>query len=280
MAGTQALDASRAPAFTFKPQDLTLVSAQGERFYSPTVEDPIDDLRVLDVASRGVKLSILVRRDKVNGRSVVVDGRNRVKLALVVNALTGVCPYTGNLYSVLEAIKRLKDSDIGRRIVELALTWGAEGVMLKAFADNGGSDLDAEANGIATDEMRRGGAGCTWDVRAKRAQQLIEAGQPIESVAANMNGVTVATLKRWIAKLNAGETLQPKKVRTASSRPKTKDLKRLFKNAGQVSGLTPRERTLIYFVMGVTNEETLLAAVPELAQTDPGSEDEEPAGGD
>lgn len=264
MAGTQALEASRTPAFTFKPQDLIMVTTPGERFYSPTVEDEIPDADVMDTALRGVLQSLRVRR--TDKGSVVTAGRQRTKRALVVNALLGI-PYTGSVNAVFLAIERLKASPMGDRIVEIALKkHGAEGIMLRAFAANSGTEADEEINGVAEDEMRRGGSGCPWDVRARRAQQLIESGQPIERVAESMTDVTVPTLKRWIAKLNAGQTsAEPKKVRTASSRPKAKILKKVFRYAGSAAGLTPRERTLIYFVMGLVTEDGLLSAVPELA---------------
>ncbi len=267
--GGQALDASRTPAFTFKPQDLILVTDPKERFYSPTVNDPVSDLDVLDCATRGILVSIRVRR--TDRGSIVTAGRQRTKRALIVNALTGVAPYTGDLSSVVDAIERLKDSSIGQRVVELAIkNFEQGGVMLFARAANSGTETEEEANGLVEDEMRRGGSGYPWDVRARRAVQLIERGQPIEVVAAGMQDVTVETLKRWIAKLNAGETSAPKPKkerapRATSTRPKFKIVKKLYARAAEVGGLSPREFAILDFVMGKMNEHTLSVIVPELA---------------
>ena len=274
MAGTQALNVSRTPAFTYKPQDLVLVTQPGARFYSATIDDRIDDARVLDIAARGVKVPILVRRTTAG--DVVVDGRNRVKRSLVVNHLIGAHLYTGDLLAVREAIERIKGSDLETRIIELAQKrHGDGGVMVKAIANNSGTDAEAEADGLAADEMRRGGSGCTWDVRARRARQLIEAGQPIERVVESMDNVPVPTLRKWIAKLSAGPSTPKARIKTTSSRPKAKELKQLFAGIANI-GFTPREYALIGYFMGTTNREHLVSTVPELITT-PAKEEGEAA---
>lgn len=263
MAGTQALSASRTPAFTYEPHKLILVTEPGTRFYSDTVNDPISLWRVLDIAARGVKVAMLVRR--TDAGDTVVDGRNRVKLGLVVNHLTGVHLYDGDLSSVHECIERIKGTDLETRIIELAQRrHGEGGVMIKALANNSGTDAEAEADGLAADEMRRGGSGYSWEVRARRAQQLIEAGQPIERVVESMDGVTVGTLRKWIAKLNAPPAA-PKPARAATLRPKAKTLKRIFGGKNATPGLSLRESTLILFIMGGQDEAGLFRAFPELA---------------
>lgn len=264
MAGTQALSASRTPAFTLYPHDLILVTTPGERFYSPTVEDEVSDADVLDVALRGVLQSLRVRR--TDAGSVVTAGRQRTKRALVVNALLGAHAYDGLLESVHQAIARLKNSPTGDRIVEIAMKkHGLDGVMLRAFAANSGSDVDEEICGLAEDEMRRGGSGSTWQVRAQRARALVEAGQPLERVAESMGGVSVATLRKWIARLSA-PAAPPKPARAAAARPKMKVVKRIYARAVESGGLSLRECALLDFFAGRSmDEERLVRIFPELA---------------
>lgn len=265
MAGTQALDASRTPAFTFHPHDLIFVVTPGERFYTPTVDDEIPDADVMDMALRGALQSLRVRR--TDAGSVITAGRQRTKRALVVNALLGAHAYDGPLASVREAIARLKNSPMGDRIVEVAMKkHGLDGVMLRAFAANSGSDVDEEINGLVEDEIRRGGSGSPWQVRAQRAQALVEAGQPLERVAECMGGVSVATLRKWIAELSA-PVAPPKPVRDpVALRPKLKSMKRIYARAAEAGGLSQREYALLDFFMGRNmDEERLVGIFPELA---------------
>lgn len=271
MAGTQALSASRTPAFTLPPHDLILVTTPGERFYSPTVEDAVSDADVLDTALRGVLQSLRVRR--TDAGSVVTAGRQRTKRALIVNDLLGAHAYDGPIQAVRDVIERLRGTDLGNRIVEIAMKkHGMNGVMLRAFAANSGSDVDEEICGLAEDEMRRGGSGSTWQVRAIRAQALVEAGQPMERIAESMGGVAVPTLRKWIAKLSAPPAA-PRAKQAATARPKMKVVKRIYARAVESGGLSLRECALLDFFTGRSmDEERLVRIFPELAP--PKKEDE------
>lgn len=263
MAGTQALDASRTPAFTYEPHALVLVTKPGERFYSPTIEDPIPDSDILDAANRGIKQSLMVR--KTPKGDVVVAGRQRTKRALVVNHLLGVKTYAGPIKSVKDAIARLKGTDLEARIVEIAGAKFPKGLMLKAFAENSGTDLDAEASGIAEDEIRRGGAGTSTQIRAARARQLIEAGYPLEKVAETMQGVTLAMLRRWAKAAPSSESKAPKK-RGKATRPSAKQLEKALAAAEVAHGRGCDAWNVLAWALGKIDTATFSSAYPHLVE--------------
>jgi hypothetical protein len=261
MAGTQALDASRTPAFTYEPDALILVTKPGERFYSPTVEDPIPDGDVLDAVSRGIKLSLLVR--KTAHGDVVVAGRQRTKRALVVNHILGVKKYDGPIKSVRDTIARIKGTPIEERIIEIGTAKWPKGLMLRAFAENGGSDLDAEAAGIAEDEIRRGGSGQNNAIRAARARQLSESGYPIDKIAETMRDVSIVTLRRWINKDPGGKAKAGK--RGKATRPGAAKLKKVIERA-EAANLAQSAIAALQWAAGDITDDQFFDVYPRLAE--------------
>src|SRR5262245_38938036 len=91
---------------SWEAHDLVLDGIPDER-----LEDDITDERLMNFALSGQLQAVLVRPK--NGTLEVVEGRQRVKRALVINHLAGRHAYRGPLKAVQPATARLPARDVG-----------------------------------------------------------------------------------------------------------------------------------------------------------------------
>lgn len=203
-----------------EPHDLTLIEDPKHVLYDARVHLPIPDGAILNFAAVGQAQPVSVRPSGLD-ELVVVDGVQRVKRALVINHLSGRAAYKGKLKPVLEAIDRLKGSDVGKRIIEEA----SKGMKLQIALFRGqGAEADKSA-------LRAKASANTWrtdDVRAekiRRAQQMDRQGISADEIAGDLGIKTVATVKRM---LNADPDKPAKSgKRGKATRPSAKRLAEL-----------------------------------------------------
>lgn len=189
---------------SWEAHELVLDAIPDER-----LEDPISDEAILNFAVAGQLQPCLVR---ANGRGVeVVEGRQRVKRALVINHLAGRHEYDGELKSVKDAIARLTGSPIGKRVVEEA----PKGIKVLVTVHHG-DEKEAQRAAIAANEHR---ADDPLDRKIRKAKRLARQGFSEAEIALDF-GVSRATAKRWIASDTSKERKQRGKNSTAPSRAK------------------------------------------------------------
>lgn len=86
MAGGQALEGQRRPAFNMDPDDLIIVGLDADsprHLYDPRASLPLDEDFVEDIMAHGIMQNIVVA--KIDGKVYVVAGRQRVKAAREAN---------------------------------------------------------------------------------------------------------------------------------------------------------------------------------------------------
>lgn len=161
MAKTYFEEASRGKTtWAFKPEDLVLVTDKSDPLYDPRVEDPIDEAMVNNIAYFGVREPITVtRRD---GKAVVVNGRTRVRAAIIAN----------------------------RRLVEQ----GKEPIQVPAVT---ASDEDDDLFGlmISLNEQRHDDGPLT---KAKKAARMLELCGGNRAKVCVAFGITGPTLSNWL----------------------------------------------------------------------------------
>jgi len=83
MASKTAFDASRISAFGFDPDDLVLIEDPKHPLYDARIKLPLKPEFVANIKALGVTVPVVVR--KIDGRPVVIDGRQRVRAAIEAN---------------------------------------------------------------------------------------------------------------------------------------------------------------------------------------------------
>lgn len=217
-------EASRLNAFSFNPADLVLITDPRDPLYDARVLLPLKPEFIANIRAVGILQPALVRKG-LDGRAIVVDGRQRVKAALAINEADGQ--------------ETIKVPCVVRR----------------------GDEADAYTATVSANEHRQDDP---VREKAAKAQRLAQLGRSEGDIAIAM-GCSLATVKKYLDTSVKEHVKKEKKIRTASMRPKTKDLKRLFKNVPGDLRLSARERVLIGFVMGTEDEAILLEMLPELA---------------
>lgn len=236
----QAFEASRmGGAYSFDPSNLTIPTDPTDPLYDKRWSDPIPDGAVLDAAAMGVIEPVVISKRVVgkNTLAVVVDGIQRVKRTLVVNALLGQ-QYRGEIQVVKDAIDRLKASPIGRRVIELC----PDGPLRVPTTVRAGTDADAYAAKVSANFWRHDDP---VSRRAEIAQRLQKHGHSVDEIAARMGGCSTMTVRRMLAI----DTTKPreKKVRGGATRPSAKQVASLFE---QVKGeITEREKALLKWIL-------------------------------
>lgn len=216
MPGTQALDLSRTVAFSAAAHELTLIVDKDDRLYDHRVFEPLSDEFILSVANHGVLQSI---RCQARGKdNVVIIGKQRTKACLVIDHLVGARAYKGTLAPVLEAVQRLKVSDLGKRIVDLV---GAKGVRLTVLVvpPSAGAAGAQRVMGVENAHRR----GDTDAELARKAQRMETLGVPRQEIASDL-GLTLNKLGRLL-KVDPDAAPAPKKKREPG--PKRPGAKRL-----------------------------------------------------
>lgn len=246
MPGVQALDAQRAPAFSFDPRELVMPNQPDDDLYDPRVEGlPVTREDVLLVISQGAAPIEVRKRDK---ETVIVDGKQRNKAMIVANVLGAGCIYKGPVKSVRAAIDELsKDEEFVQRV--RSLMKGRQ-MRIRAVAANAGDSRDSRIKMRARNRSHQD----TMEERIKWAQEEHERwGTSVDDIA-DAEGETVQTVRRWLSPT----TPKPRKPRGPSARPAVAVLKKVLADGVPELGtllkieLGPRERMLLrMFVEGV-----------------------------
>jgi len=226
------------------PHDLVLITDKKDPLYDGRVHLPVPDEDILNLAAVGFVQPVAVRLR--GDEPVIVDGVQRVKRSLIINAVAGVHPYTGNVQAVKEAIIRLSRSDsfAGKRIIELC----AKGVKVPISVHRG-KEADAFAAKVSANEFRQGDPIIE---KARKAQQLNNHGHSAEDIAA-MFRVHAGTVKRWLA-MDTDKERGPKKKRAKSTRPTPARIQKTLE-PGTESNWTARERVLVAWLLGGAKED-------------------------
>jgi len=187
---------------SWEAHELVLDGLPDER-----LNDDLTDEGILNQATLGQLQPVLVR---ANGKGLeVVDGRQRVKRALVINHLAGRRAYDGELTSVKKAIARLEGTDLGKRVIAEA----GKGVKVLVTVFRGEENAAPRAE-IAANELRHDDSLAR---KIKKAKRQAKAGFSPEEIAEDF-GVSVASIKRWLSV----DADKPKKVRGKASQAPTR----------------------------------------------------------
>lgn len=167
---------------SWEAHELVLDGLPDER-----LNDEIADEAILNMAALGQLQPVLVR---ANGKGLeVVEGRQRVKRALVINHLAGRHAYEGPLSSVKKAINRLTGSNLGKRVIAEA----PKGIKVLVTVHRG-DEKEAMRAAVAANEHRHDDA---LERKIRKAKRLAKQGFAPEEIAEDF-GVSVATAKRWL----------------------------------------------------------------------------------
>lgn len=207
-----AFAASRIAAFTADPNDLVLIEDPKHPLYDIRVTLPIDPGLFASINRRGVVKAVIVR--KIDGRPVVLDGRQRVKTARAVN-------------------KKRKEE--GLPLIKVPFT-ERKGDMADAFG------VTVELNEHRTDDELR--------TKIEKAQRLHQLGYSETDIAEAFKNITVATVKRWL-KIDPTKRTGVKKKRSAATRPGIKQIDNLVERVRE--HMTSRELALLDWVRGKSN---------------------------
>lgn len=190
MAGTQALALSRTVAFAASAHEFTLITDKDDRLYDHRVFEDLSDDFILSIALEGVVQSI---RAQQRGKDVVVIiGKQRTKACAVIDHLCGAHAYRGSLAPIVEAIQRLKGSDLGKRIIEEV---GSRGVRLTVqVVPPAGGAAQAQKLMAVENAHRRGDTDAEL---ARKAQRMEVLAVPRAEIAQSLN-VTVNKLGRLL----------------------------------------------------------------------------------
>jgi hypothetical protein len=236
------------------PHELTIVTDPRDPLCDvERLELPVTDERIINFAVRGQIQPIVVRlRDD---KLVIVAGRQRWKRATVINHLAGVHIYKGPIKAVHEAIARLKDTDVEKRIVEKC----PKGVKLKITVHRG-SEAEAAHASLSENEQRDEDP---MIAKIQRAQRLSRNGFTDEDLADDF-GVGVPTVRRWLAR-DLDKPQAPKKKRGKATRPGLQRLKKLVA-AEHFGGLPDETQRVLRWVAGEIDDDALLKGWPAMAR--------------
>lgn len=255
MAGTQALEAQRAPAFSYAPEDLTLVTDPRDPLYDRRVEGcAVPRERVLDVAIRGVHTPIQVRRR--GDDSVVIAGKQRTKAALVCNAIGAGVPYKGHVKAVKVAIEEFgADEDLVKKVTAFMR---GKPIRVKAMAANSGDDSAARML------MRSENAQRQDDAKADRIRDVQEEIEKYATPIAELaiaHGVSEQTIARW-SKVDLSAPAAAKGKRGKATRPSAKKVRAVYEALPEGDAL----RVPVGWMLGEVSKADFLKACPDLAK--------------
>ncbi len=242
------------------PHELKLITDKRDALYDARVHLPVPDEDILNLAAVGFvqPVSVRLRGDE----AVIVDGVQRVKRSLIINAIAGKHTYTGSVQSVKEAIIRLSlaSSTVGRRIIELC----PEGVKVPISVHRG-KESEAFAAKVSANEFRQGDPIIE---KARKAQQLNNHGHDAADIAA-MFRVSAATVKRWLA-MDTEKERAPKKKRAKSTRPTPARIQKTLTAAN--ADWSDEQKVLVDWLLGKSTDADLFEQFPFLKPAEAESE--------
>lgn len=191
MAKTQFENASRTVAFSFDPEELVLIEDPKHPLYDARVKLPLKPEFIANIAAIGVVEPVIVRR--IDGKPVVIDGRQRVRAARVVN------------------VRARKNCETTLKVPVVV---------------RNGDEADAYTVTVSLNEQRQDDPKREKIAKAQRLSQL---GRSEGDIALAM-GVSVPTVKRMLrAEVKASV---PAKRRGKATRPSAKKIQAVIDRAG------------------------------------------------
>lgn len=238
-----------------EPHELAVILDESDPLFDARLYLDIKDEAVLNFAAAGQVQPIAVRAR--GDEMVIVDGLQRWKRATVINHLAGKCEYVGSVKSISEAIERLKDSPIGRRIVELA----PRGMKLYVSVYRGNEKESLGAK-VSANVWREDDAISEY---IRKAQQMARHAFNVEEIAAAL-GKSEATIEKY---LNADpDKPAVRKKKGKHVKPGTKRLKELATVAAESEDDDVQSLGVIFgWLAGTKTEADVLAEWPELADS-------------
>lgn len=236
---------------SMEAHELTLITDISDPSFDRRVLNPVSDEAILNLAAVGFVQPVSVHPR--GNTMIVVDGQQRTKRALIINAIVGRHDYDGPIQAVHDALKRLqlKDSLIGRRIIELC----PQGVKVPITIHRG-TEAHAYKAKVSANEFREGDPIAE---KARKAQRLVQQGHD-ESGIAESFGVHVQTVKRWLAMDT--EKVKTKKPRAKNSRPSFVRVAKVYES-GAVNGETG---LMLGWICGKVTREKLIEKFPKLEE--------------
>lgn len=258
MAGTQSLNLQRsAPTFTADPAELLIALPKTDPLYDPRVEGiAITKEDVILFLTVGPPVIEVRRRGDDN---IPIDGKQRTKSAIVVNALGAGVKYKGPVNSVKAAIKELSHDE---HLVEFCTSKiGGKAVRLRCVDANAGNEAEARLKIKARNNFRHEDA--IEETIAWARDQIEKFGTPLAEVALAIRK-SEATVTKWL-KNGAPKKASERKKRVASARPPSSALRKVLQ-AGSAD-LSPREATLLRMTLEGVKTPGFIEAFPILATT-------------
>jgi hypothetical protein len=235
------------------PDELTVINDPNHALFDERLALPVTDERIRNLVAVGQVQPIAVR---VEGNELVVTaGRQRWKMATVINHLVGVRMYKGKIESIWDAIERLKRTPLASWIADQV----PNGMKLQ-FVVYRGDAMEAGRASTSENEMR---VDDPRDAKIRRAQRMAKQGHSAEDIADafgfGVDAAAVAKVKRWL-KVDLDRP-QEKKPRPKSTRPSKSTVNDVVIALGD-----PRVGTLLCWVRGESTAEQVLEFYPELAE--------------
>lgn len=238
-----------------EPHELAVILDESDPLFDARLYLPIRDEAVLNFAAAGQVQPIAVQVRA--GEMVIVDGLQRWKRATVINHLAGRCEYTGTIDAIVDSIQNLKDSPIGRRIVELA----PRGMKLYVSVYRG-DERESLGAKVSANVWREDDAKAEY---IRKAQQMARHAFSVADIAAAL-GKSEATIEKY---LNADpDKPTTRKAKGKHVKPGQKRLKQLQVVADESDDEDVRGLGVIFgWAAGTKTEADVLAEWPELADS-------------
>lgn len=172
------------------PHEISVASDESALLYDKRLTNPISEERIRNFVVMGQIQAITIR---VNGNKAdVVEGRQRWKMATVINHVAGVKLYKGPIKAIHDCIAMVEASDLAE-LIKAKYTHG----MKLTFTVKRGDERSAALASIAANEMRDADP---LELKIGKAQRLAGAGFSVDEIReAFGNGVTAETVRRWLA---------------------------------------------------------------------------------
>ncbi len=161
----RALSEGRSDLFSFDPEKLVIIEDPKHPLYDERAFGPVDEALVLNIMANGVLQPIIFRTEEMNGKNVavVIAGRQRVKAAREANKRLAA---KGEPLRMVPAVRRKSN------------------------------DHDTIGFMVSENELRKND---DMLIKASKARRMMEEYSYSEEKCALMFGVSVATLRRYMA---------------------------------------------------------------------------------
>jgi Homeodomain-like domain-containing protein len=231
------------------PHELEVVDDPTDPFFDDRNELPVSDERIRNFVLVGQVQPISVKLR--GGRLLVNAGRQRWKRATIINHVAGHRAYAGKLQSVLDAIKRIRGTDLETLIADRC----SAGMKLQ-FTLYRGDEKEAAGASMSENEQRDEDPLIN---KIKRAQRLAKHGHTAQDIA-DYCGVSEQTAKKWLGR-DLSAPPATRKPRAKSTKPSKSVVNDVVIALGD-----PKVGTLLCWVRGESTTEQVLEFYPELAE--------------